>query len=1078
MRVQRRVMVAIGVLVLAGILGGLLPQKPEAPTATQRALAPRTGTGFVLPPPAPRPKGTLSIQGVVLGDEGPLAGVRVTATHPEAGQTLSELTCEQVLPHRRGDRDRFPLCFLTDPGPTLELLLSRQGEAPMYAETFTAEDGRFILDNLPEGDFTLWAIGSREARLQPDVPAGTQGLRLRLEEGVFLEGQVIDEDLAPLAQVQVTVVHQGSTRFFDGETDTGGRYRIGPLPIGDDYVLAFAKDGWLPSLESPRMEMRVKLLRPRRVVGRVMLQGAPVPNATVLLRDLTSTGHGPGTEDTTDAQGRFAFEALPSHLFQLDASRDEFHARTQVDVMTHAPASEVILELNRATLLEGTVCDESGAFIEGATITLLERARLQWRTEVTTDATGHYRLGPLPPIPHDLDVTAPRHFRARASLQKLAPGTQRLDFTLRTPLWVDGVIVDEAGRPVPGALITVDNPRFSKTDDARRLAPYEALSDEQGRFHLNFPESGTFLLKLTKDPLFRQEELQVRAPDAEVHWVLKRGATVSGTVFDELDTPMPGLPVRLLAVPPKEDLASNPWMDNAVSKTWTDSQGRYAFGGLKRGRFMLEAAHESGAVERFATQPLELRDQQEAHVDLRLAAGWTLSGRVEDLGGQPLSGAGVFIHEPPDATPTWRAGHYRSSRDPFTRTQSDGRFTLRNLPNREVELSVTKEAFHLVPALSTGGQPGLDSLHAQEGGPPVRLVMSRQGRIQGRVVGPNGKPLTRFQLGGRTVEHPRGEFSLNVEHAGSWTVVLQAKNLAPVVRQVEVHHDAEVVDLGEVRLTPGRRVAGHVLDAESSAPVARAMLFINPEALHGDPLEPHWTQELTPPDGSFSIPHVDERSTTLDVMAEGYPTKRLTLAPGPQEGLTVLLDKGARVEVSVLDAQGQPARASVFLDREDRGLSRTRVEVSPDSPRVVVRGLPPGDYQARASPPEGSFETYAPQHVQIPSSGDVSVTLKARSAGATLELRVNGPARRVTALLAGEVPHSVLNHQDAELPERSLPHEGSENGTMTFRSLPPGKATLFLVTNDRRGIYREVIDIPEAGTVVRDVTPIWQARRP
>ncbi|NTX10379.1 carboxypeptidase regulatory-like domain-containing protein [Myxococcus sp. CA056] len=1071
---------AIGVLALAGILGGLLLPKPEAPTATQRAFAPRTGTGIVLPPPAPRPEGTLSIQGVVLGDEGPLAGVRVTATRPEAGQTLSELTCEQVLPHRRGDHRRFPLCFLRDPGLTLELLLSRQGEAPVYAESFTTEDGRFSLDNLPEGDFTLWAIGPRGAHLQPGIPAGTQGLLLRLEEGVFLEGQVIDEDLAPLPQVQVTVVNKGSTRFFDGETDAGGRYRIGPLLVGDDHVLAFAKDGWLPSLRADGMEQPVKLVRPRRIVGRVMLQGTPVPNATVHLWDLTLKGEslaprGPGTTDTTDEQGRFAFEALPSHLLHLEASQGESQARTLVDMATHVPASEVILELSRATFLEGTVRDESGASIEGATITLLELVEPKWRTEFSTDAMGHYRLGPLPPIPHNIAATTPRHFPASSSLKKLGPGTKRLDFVLRFPRWVDGVLVDETGHPVPDVLIDVDTAAMSDTYDSHLLAPYETRSDEQGRFHLNLPEPGTFLLKIKDDPRFSMEELQVRAPDAKVRWVLKRGATVSGTVFNELDTPMAGLLVRLSTVPP-EGTTSEPWMDYTLGETRTDARGHYAFGGMRQGRFVLEAAHESGAVQRFATQHVELRDQQAAHVDLRLAAGWTLSGRVEDGGGQPLSGAGVFIHGTPDSAPAWREGHHRST-EPFTQTQVDGRFTLRNLPSQEVELRVMKESFHLAPHLSTGGKPGLDSVHAREGGPPVRLVMSRQGRIHGRLVGPDGQPLTRFQLLHHTVEHPRGEFSLDVEGAGSWTVVLQAKDLAPVVREVEVHHDTEVVNLGEVRMSPGRRVAGHVLDAETSAPLEGAMFSINPETLRGEPLEPHWTEQHTLKDGSFSIPHVDERSTSLDVWAHGYPTKRLMLAPGPQENLTVLLEKGARVEISVMDSRGQPAEASVFMDREGGRLSRTRVDVSPNGPRVV-RDLPPGHYQARASPPEGSFETYAPQHVQIPSSGDVSVTLKARSAGATLELRVNGPSRRVTALLAGEVPLLVFTHDIVELRERSLPHEGSKKGTMTFRNLPPGKATLFLVTDDWRGVYREVIDLPETGMVVREVTPVWTPIKP
>ncbi|NTX10377.1 carboxypeptidase regulatory-like domain-containing protein [Myxococcus sp. CA056] len=1081
MRKSRRVALTLAVLTLVGALGVPYLLKSEDVPAPRRAPAPRKSTGLVLPAPAPRAEGSLRIQGVVHGDQGPLAGVRITATRSEAHQTLSELTCEEVLPHRRGDRRDFTQCFYTEPATTLELLLSRQGEAPLYAETVTDEDGRFTLEQLPEGAFTLWAIDPRGARLQPGVLAGTEGLQLRLEGGVFLEGTVIDEALAALPQVQVMAVHQGFTRFFDVETDADGRFRIGPLPAGD-YALAFTRDGWIPDLKGSWFAESVKLLRPRRLVGRVTKQGAPVPQATVQLRDITLNERGimpPGSakQQTTDAQGRFTFEPLASHHIQLDATQGEHHGRALVDMKTHDTQKEVVVELGPGAMLEGTVTDEAGAAIEGARLLIQERRAQRQSVETTTDAMGHYRLGPLSLAPHELELTSPRHFPTGESFAELSPGTKRLDFTLRTPLWVDGVLVDEAGSPVPDVYVTVDNPPSEDTDDTLLLAPYEARSDEQGRFHLNFPAPGSFLLKLLDEPRFRMEELQVQAPDTKVRWVLKRGATVSGTVFDELETPMPGLLVRLSTEPPEEGTTSSPWPE-VLSETRTDTRGHYAFGGMKPGRYVLEAVHESGAVERFVTRHLELGARQEAQVDLRLEAGWTLSGTVVDTQGQPLSGADILIQSPPDSTPKWRVGHRHHAADPVTRTRSDGHFTLRNLPSQDVELSVTKQSFRLAPHLSTGGRPGLDSLHAHEGGPPVRLVMSRRARIHGRVVGPDGKPLTRFQLMREDVEHPQGEFSLDVGSAGSWPVILKAEGLAPVFRQVEVPHDTAVVDLGELRMSAGRKVAGRVLDAETSAPVEGALLVPDVEHFDSVTLHPYtyWTQAYTAKDGSFSIARVDERSSALNVRARGYLSRKLNLAPGSQEDLTVRLEKGARVEFSVLDARGQPTSATVFLDREGRESSPYTIEV-PAEGLFVMRDLAPGAYWMHAAAGEGRLESYDSRRVQIPASGGVSIMLKARSEGATLELRVRSPPRFTLVLVSGEDSWSREGYDFSRLRERSLPHEVSKEGTMTFRNLPPGKLTLILISNDWRGSYREVIDIPEAGTVVRDVTPVWQAIR-
>jgi len=1075
----QRVALILGVLTLVGALGVPYLLKSEDAPTHRRAPAPRKSKGLVLPAPAPRAEGSLRIQGIVHGDHGPLAGVRITATRSEAHQTLSELTCEEVLPHRRGDRHGFADCFFTEPFTTLELLLSRQGEAPLYAETVTDAEGRFTLDQLPEGAFTLWAMGPRGARLQPEVVAGTEGLQLRLEDGVVLEGQVIDEDLAALPQVQVMAVHQGFTRFFDAETDADGRFRIGPLPIGD-YALAFTRDGWIPDLKSSGFAESVKLLRPHRIVGRVFRQGTPVPQATVHLRDITFNERGivppllSSKQETTDAQGRFTFEALSLRMFRLEATQGEHHGRAEVHMWTHDSKEEVILNLSPGAMLEGTVKDEAGAAIEGALVHIQEHGLMPRYVKTTTDATGHYRLGPLALAPHELELFSPRHFPTSESLAELSPGTKQLDFTLRIPLWVDGVLVDEAGRPVPNVLITVDNPPSEDTDDTLLLAPYEATSDEQGRFHLNFPTPGPFLLKLLDEPRFRMEELQVRAPAPQVRWVLKRGATVSGGVFDELDTPLPGLLVRLSSEPPEEGTTSSPGPE-MLSETRTDAQGHYAFGGLKPGQYVLEALHESGAVERFATRHLELSAQQETHVDLRLAAGWTLSGTVVDTQGQPLSSADVFIEPPPDSTPKWRVGYRHHTVELLTRTQSDGRFTLRNLPSQDVELRVKKESFRLAPHLSTGGKAGLDSLNAHEGSPPVRLVMSRQARIHGSVVGPDGKPLTRFRLLREVVRHPRGEFSLDVVGAGSWPVILQAEDLAPLFRQVEVQHDTQVVDLGELRLSAGRKVAGRVLDAETSAPVEGALLVLDMERSDSVRLHPYtpWTQAYTEEDGSFTIERVDERSATLNVQAHGYLSTKLNLAPGSQETLTVRLEKGARVEFSVLDAKGQRTSATVFLDREGEESSSHGIAVPADSP-LVVRDLAPGTWRVHASAGQGSLESYESRRIQIPASGGVSITLKARSEGATLELRVKSPLLFTLALVPSDDLWPQQGYDLSTLRSRSLPHEVSKEGTRTFRNLPSGKLTLILVTNDWRGSHREVIDIPEAGTVVRDVTPTWQ----
>ena len=48
--------------------------------------------------------------------------------------------------------------------------------------------------------------------------------------------------------------------------------------------------------------------------------------------------------------------------------------------------------------------------------------------------------------------------------------------------------------------------------------------------------------------------------------------------------------------------------------------------------------------------------------------------------------------------------------------------------------------------------------------------------------------------------------------------------MAPVLREVEAQAGTDV-DLGEIRMGPGRRVSGRVLDAETDKPLAGASVL-------------------------------------------------------------------------------------------------------------------------------------------------------------------------------------------------------------------------------------------------------------
>jgi protocatechuate 3,4-dioxygenase beta subunit len=1048
--------VATGVLAVAVGLG-IAMRRPQAPSTPERETrTTRESTGLLLPAPAPRPDGHLRIRGVLLGDGGPLAGVHVSATRSQPGQTLSELSCGEVL-HRTGWRQKLPKCMNEAASAVVEFVLGREGEAPVYAETSTEEDGTFTLDGLPSGSFALWAVDARGASMWPDVAAGQEGLTLTLGAGLTLEGSVSSEDGAPLAGARVTAVHPEHTRFFDTETGEDGRYRLGPLPLAS-YRVAVSKEGWTPELAEGTEHEQVVLGRPRRLVGHVLSNGRPTPDVQVramlwpMLDDGEQKGVHPDRLATTDAEGRFTFEGLwSSSEYVLTATRGEQHALLRVERDTFPP--EVVLELGGALRVEGTVRDEAGGPVAGAFV----RGK---GYDAVTDAAGHYQLGPLEPGSIRVRATAARYGDDSEDVES-GPGNVRVDFTLAATVPIEGVVVDDAGQPVADVVLELE--QLFVDGDGETHSVGIAVSDEEGRFLMGAPEPGTFNLDAQAGDGRVREKLRVTAPSSKVQVVLPRKARVSGTLTDEQGTPIPGARVKLW----REDRG---WA--AAYEDTTDARGHFSLQGLEPGRFVLEATHVSGGVERSTSRPVELHGHEAVEVALRLEAGWTLTGLAVDEAGQPVAGVRVHAMLPPGAMPAWRRGDESGGPPPYAPTGADGRFTLRHLRTEEVWLDVLADGLRFAPSRSEGGQAELKRLRVRSGAPEVRLVLERLGRIHGRLTGPDGAPLTRFRLNGKELADPRGVFSRPIETSGTWRMELSAKGMAPVLREVEAQAGTDV-DLGEIRLGPGRRVSGRVLDAETGEPVARAGVLATRARIGPVPIGRHRGVVFTDADGSFSLPSVEPGPLQLFVEADHYRGQRLDLGAGDEEGLTVRLEQGATVEVSVRDAQGKPMDANLYLDR--RGEALTMRPYATPKGSAVHRGLEPGSYRVYAFAPgirRGST-VFDPQDVQLPASGQVKVDMVARRTGATLELRVNDSVG-FSILFPGVAPPPRLFRDFPPVEARAFPYEGELPGTVTYRNLPPGRATLFLVERSLQAFHREELDLPAGGQVVREVTPTWQ----
>ncbi|MCY1043828.1 carboxypeptidase-like regulatory domain-containing protein [Corallococcus sp. bb12-1] len=1066
----------IGVLLLLALLYGsreaVNPTAPASPSAGRSSTGPRaTKQAVRVLAGSPRITGTVS------NEHGPVAGVRVSASRAEPGETLSELPCPTDATESSGPRER-PLQWM-DCGPRFigeiqARVAAREGEARVLAETTSAQDGSFVLDGLTEGVVTLWALGEAGAAKQPDVATGSQDVALRLEEGVVFTGVVQEMgDEGPIAGARVTVFSREHTRFFDARTDASGHFLVGPLPA-TNYAVLITAEGWTSLFFTRAHALKFQPLwleRPVRVTGRVVsAQGAPAAGVDVMLT--TSLLDTEQRFTTTDAAGRFTFEsahAPPHALFAQTPSRDAFAIFRS---KANDPPVEPELRLEPAVFLQGTVRDDAGQAIVDARVAArsnVEGAIASGEAFALTDAEGHYRLGPLMTGSHRLGVQAAHHLDLPSDEQSIDARTEPLDFTLTRAVSVEGILVDTEGQPLPGRTVSLRRGTGFRWDHGR--AEESVTTNEAGGFVVDARREGEGALFLEEDDLVT-ERLEVRIPSRDVRFVVRRGGEVFGILLSAKGVPMEGTRVTLWSTG-KLDI------DNRTDLT--DGHGRFTLRGIPSGHFTVEASFQTDALEVIATQPVEVVEGQRVDVTLRFPEGRTVSGIAVDPAGRPLEGAMVRASIPSEDTPDWQQGRgfCGNGQPEGVRTNKEGRFVLKNLSAPRYELFVWLEGHDFDPVHSQGGTAVKRRWRIGEEAQDLRLILKRSPVLRGRVVDEGGQPVTAFSVNGSEFTSKDGTFEQPPRPDGG-RLVVRALDFAPLERTLTLPDDGDL-DVGVLTLSRGRTVRGVLHDARTGAlftgrgaasPPSRVRVGIQqadaPRALA--------LQQVVPaPDGTLVLKHLPATALTLHLEVDGYLPLQRTLAAEEQTFKDVL-DPGASVELQVRDTRGQPLASTVVLLEAD---GTSHVHEAPQG-RVRVQALPPGLYWMQAKPvDEDSEERFRPQPLRIPASGPVAVTLEALKEGSTLHLNMADDID-FALLIPGPVPFPESLQSMDWLQKQSHPMKWKDGPpkVATFQHLPGGRYTLFAMSRNGNQLHREELEVPAVGEHSRDVRAVWRPLGP
>ncbi len=331
-----------------------------------------------------------------------------------------------------------------------------------------------------------------------------------------------------------------------------------------------------------------------------------------------------------------------------------------------------------------------------------------------TDATGSAKFTGL--AAGAFLVWGDREGRWRRVKTELAQ-TSEVELVFTGGSTLRGVVVDDSDQPVAGASIEVASPGLVGSDPA-----FAAVTDEEGRFEvLSSPDpcvvcaraSGYVASPMQLAWSEGREAIEVRIQLANA------GGVVAGTVFDPSGEPVSNARVkvgagRLQGLHPEPDRP-----ETLPALTFTNDDGRFRAVGLAAGEHPIEVRAVgfgpwSSVVDVGALSTTEVR------VDL--SAGASLSGVVRDGAGNPVADATVEFG-------TWGEFTRRS-----TRSEKDGAYELRGLPDGEVELHAEHGDY---------GEVDASVVLKPESAAELDLRLNRGQVLRGRVTDVAGHPVSR-----------------------------------------------------------------------------------------------------------------------------------------------------------------------------------------------------------------------------------------------------------------------------------------------------------------------------------------------
>ena len=455
--------------------------------------------------------------------------------------------------------------------------------------------------------------------------------------------------------------------------------------------------------------------------------------------------------------------------------------------------------------------------------------------------------------------------------------------------------------------------------------PMVARTDGEGRFRITARRRGPHTVRVESAGLAART-VDKALPGTPLRIALAKGGAIEGVVRDAAS----GEPVAGARVEARED--SRPWAPTwdpslGAVRTTTDAKGAFRLEGLAVGRHTVAASARPAGR---ATRPGVAAGQR---VELLLVAGPAIVGRVTLPDGKPAARAAVRAEIEMGFVPVRAAS-----------ADASGRYELAGLtPGKYRVIAVHDDAAIAV----------LTDVRLDQGEVEADVQLPPPARVTGRLVGPDDRPVEGSIVLGEVdgIASPRtigalvrgaagadGRFVLERVPPGSHALTVSARGLAQRRVALEVPARAPAVDLGDVVLEAGPRLAGRVTD-KAGAPIADAVVRAFSDAR---PMTPgRMLEGTTDADGAFALGGATAGRYSLSVSAPGH-ARYSEEVDAPRDDLRAVLGAVGTVAGSVEDAAGRAVTAFDVIAMPSEGMRQPprRKAFTDDSGRFTLDELP------------------------------------------------------------------------------------------------------------------------------------------